>query len=52
MCPESRPAGTWRIARENKHPRQHLKNFTYALQTDAYAGFHHLYDNHIYEAAC
>jgi len=34
------------------HPRQHLRNFTGALQADAYAGFHHLYGNDIYEAAC
>ena len=38
--------------RRGEHPRQHLKNFTGALQADAYAGFHHLYGNHIYEAAC
>ena len=38
--------------RKGEHPRQHLKNFTGALQADAYAGFHHLYDNHTYEAAC
>jgi transposase len=38
--------------RRGEHPRQHLKNFTGALQADAYAGFHHLYRNHIYEAAC
>jgi transposase len=38
--------------RKGEHPRQHLKNFTCALQADAYAGFHHLYGNHIYEAAC
>ena len=38
--------------RRGEHPRQHLKNFTGALQADAYAGFHHLYDDHIYEAAC
>jgi transposase len=38
--------------RKGEHPRQHLKNFAGALQADAYAGFHHLYDNHIYEAAC
>src|SRR3569833_4079885 len=29
-----------------------LMNFAGALQADAYAGFHHLYGNHIYEAAC
>ena len=38
--------------RRGEHPRQHLKNFTGALQADAYAGFHHLYGNYIYEAAC
>lgn len=38
--------------RRGEHPRHHLKNFTGALQADAYAGFHHLYGNHIYEAAC
>lgn len=38
--------------RKGEHPRHHLKNFTGALQADAYAGFHHLYGNHIYEAAC
>jgi len=38
--------------RRGEHPRQHLKNFAGALQADAYAGFHHLYGNHIYEAAC
>ena len=38
--------------RRGEHPRQHLKSFTGALQADAYAGFHHLYGNHIYEAAC
>jgi transposase len=38
--------------RKGEHPRQHLKNFSGALQADAYAGFHHLYGNHIYEAAC
>jgi transposase len=38
--------------RRGEHPRLHLKNFTGALQADAYAGFHHLYGDHIYEAAC
>jgi len=33
--------------------RQHLKNFKGALQADAYAGFHHLYDSgNVYEVAC
>jgi hypothetical protein len=30
--------------RKGEHPRQHLKNFKGALQADAYAGFHHLYE--------
>ncbi len=39
--------------RKGEHPRRHLKNFTGALQSDAYAGFHHLYgDGRIYEVAC
>ena len=39
--------------RKGEHPRTHLKNFKGALQADAYAGFHHLYDSgEIYEVAC
>ena len=38
--------------RRGEHPRQHLKSFRGALQADAYAGFHHLYGENIYEAAC
>jgi transposase len=38
--------------RKGEHPRQHLKMFKGALQADAYAGFHHLYGDDIYEAAC
>uniref|UniRef100_E6PXP4 Transposase of ISCARN73, ORFC, IS66 family n=1 Tax=mine drainage metagenome TaxID=410659 RepID=E6PXP4_9ZZZZ len=39
--------------RKGEHPRQHLKDFTGALQADAYAGFHHLYGaGRIYEVAC
>jgi transposase len=38
--------------RKGEHPRQHLKIFKGALQADAYAGFHHLYGDEIYEAAC
>ncbi|MGB7136208.1 MAG: IS66 family transposase [Acidobacteriaceae bacterium] len=38
--------------RRGEHPQQHLKNFRGALQADAYAGFHHLYNGDIYEAAC
>jgi hypothetical protein len=43
---------TYSKDRKGEHPRQHLKNFKGALQADAYAGFHHLYGDHIYEAAC
>ena len=52
---EQAPPAVWFAYSEDRrgeHPRQHLKNFTGALQADAYAGFHHLYGNHIYEAAC
>lgn len=39
--------------RKGEHPRRHLKDFTGALQADAYSGFHHLYGNGaIYEVAC
>ncbi len=39
--------------RKGEHPRKHLKHFKGALQVDAYAGFHHLYEGGtIYEAAC
>jgi hypothetical protein len=38
--------------RKGEHPRQHLKTFKGALQADAYAGFHHLYGEDLYEAAC
>lgn len=38
--------------RRGEHPRQHLKTFRGALQADAYAGFHHLYGDNMYEAAC
>jgi transposase len=39
--------------RKGEHPREHLKNFRGTLQTDGYAGFHHLYDTgKIFEAAC
>jgi transposase len=58
---DDRPAGeqaapavwfAYSADRRGEHPRGHLKNFTGALQADAYAGFHHLYGHHIYEAAC
>lgn len=39
--------------RKGEHARQHLKNFTGALQADAYSGLHHLYgDGRIYEVSC
>ena len=38
--------------RKGEHPRRHLKTFKGALQADAYAGFHHLYGDDIYETAC
>jgi hypothetical protein len=38
--------------RKGEHPRQHLKTFRGALQADAFAGFHHIYGEEIYEAAC
>lgn len=38
--------------RQGEHPKRHLKDFEGALQADAYAGFHHLYRDKIYEVAC
>jgi transposase len=39
--------------RKGEHSKLHLKNFKGALQADAYAGFHHLYERGvIYEVAC
>jgi transposase len=59
---DERPAGestapaVWFVYspdRKGEHPRQHLTNFKGALQADAYAGFHHLYEGGaIYEVAC
>ena len=58
---DDRPAGeqtapavwfAYSADRKGEHPRQHLKSFRGALQADAYAGFHHLYGDDIYEAAC
>ena len=58
---DDRPAGeetppavwfTYSEDRKGEHPRQHLKSFKGALQADAYAGFHHLYGDDVYEAAC
>jgi transposase len=53
---EETPPAVWFAYSEDRkgeHPRQHLKDFTGALQADAYAGFHHLYGGgRIYEVAC
>ena len=39
--------------RKGEHPDRHLKDFSGALQADAYSGLHHLYgDGRIYEVAC
>jgi hypothetical protein len=39
--------------RKGEHPRQHLKNFSGALQADAYSGLRQLYeDGRIYEVSC
>ena len=39
--------------RKGEHPQRHLRDFKGALQADAYAGFHHLYEGGaIYEVAC
>lgn len=39
--------------RKGEHPRDHLKDFKGALQADAYAGFHYLYQGGaIYGVAC
>lgn len=44
---------TYSPDRKGEHPKRHLQNFKGALQADAYAGFHHLYDTgSITEAAC
>ena len=39
--------------RKGEHPRRHLKDYSGALQADAYSGLHHLYgDGRIHEVAC
>ena len=39
--------------RKGERPREHLKRYRGALQADAYAGFHHLYEGEtIFEVAC
>ena len=53
---QSTPAAVWFAYSEDRrgeHPRQHLRDYTGALQADAYSGLHHLYcDGRIYEVAC
>ncbi len=52
---EPTPPAVWfaySADRKGEHPRQHLKTYKGALQADAYAGFHHLYGDDVYEAAC
>ena len=44
---------TYLEGRKGEHPRRHPKDFKGALEADAYAGFHHLYDDGaICEVAC
>jgi transposase len=44
---------TYSEDRRGEHPLRHLRDFTGALQADAYSGLHHLYgDGRIYEVAC
>src|ERR1017187_2783095 len=53
---ENTPPAVWFAYspdRKGEHPRLHLNSFKGALQADAYAGFHHLYDSgDMYEVAC
>ena len=53
---DSTPPAVWFAYspdRKGEHPKQHLLPYKGALQADAYAGFHHLYEGgKIYEAAC
>jgi transposase len=53
---ETTPPAVWFAYspdRKGEHPRLHLKDFKGALQADAYAGFHHLYESgDMYEVAC
>jgi transposase len=59
---DDRPAGqttapavwfAYSVDRRGEHPRQHLKNFSGALQADAYSGLRHLYEGgRIYEVSC
>jgi transposase len=58
---DERPAGlktapavwfAYSVDRQGEHPKQHLQGFKGALQADAYAGFHHLYGDNVYEVAC
>jgi len=38
--------------RKGEHPGRHLEGFRGVLQADAYAGFHHLYQDHQIQEAC
>jgi transposase len=38
--------------RKGEHPRRHREGFRGVLQADAYAGFHHLYQDHQIQEAC
>ncbi len=53
---EETPPAVWFAYSEDRkgeHPRRHLKDFTGALQADAYAGFHHLNgEGRMHEVAC
>lgn len=53
---DSTPPAVWFAYspdRRGEHPKRHLNGFRGALQADAYAGFHHLYESGaVYGAAC
>jgi transposase len=55
-CGDTTPPAVWFAYspdRKGENPREHLKLYQGALQADAYAGFHHLYEGgKIYEVAC
>jgi len=57
-CGDSSPPAVWFAYspdRKGEHPQRHLRDFHGALQADAFAGFHALYENAgrgICEAAC
>ena len=55
-CGDTTPPAVWFAYspdRKGENPREHLKLYQGALQADAYAGFHPLYEGgKIYEVAC